>query len=197
MIGDARMRLRVPPATAILCGTILFALPSRTLAQTPAPRSTEVFGGYSFLRDPGNAILDASAGDDNFTLGWTAGLARPVWRAVAAVGEVSGHYKTRTTFDADVTLSFHAFLAGPRVAARIGPLTEFAQVLAGAVHGRGSAFGTTVSVTDLAAQPGGGVDYPLGARLAARLELDYRWIRGSDGRPSANQFRAVAALVYR
>jgi hypothetical protein len=183
---------------AMLCGAIVLALPSCALAQTPAPRSIEVFGGYSFLRDPGNSILEASSGDDSYTLGWTAGLARPVWRAVAAVGEVGGHYKTRTTFDTDVTLSFHAVLAGPRVAARIGPLTEFAQVLAGAVHGRGSAFGTTVSVTGLAAQPGGGVDYPLGARLAARLQLDYRWIRGSsDGRPAASQFRAVAALVYR
>jgi hypothetical protein len=165
---------------------------------TRSPRSTEVFGGYSYLHDPGSSVLTATVGDDSFPLGWSAGVAQPVWRAVAAVGEVSGQYKTHTTLDGDVKLSFHALMAGPRAAATIGRVGEFAQVLAGAVHAQGSGFGTTVSVTAFAVQPGGGVDYALGSRFAARLELDYRWIQGSqEGRGADSQFRLVVALVYR
>jgi hypothetical protein len=171
---------------------LLFAAAVGASAQTPA---SEWSVGYSYLRDPGSSILAATADDDSFPVGWTAGAARRVWRAVSIAGEATGHYKTRTTLDADVRLSYHAFLGGPRASTSIGRVTEFVQALAGVVHGRGSAFGTTVTVTDLALQPGGGVDYALGRRLAARLQLDYRWIRGSNGRNAVSQFRAVAGLV--
>jgi hypothetical protein len=171
-------------------------VPSRVDAQSQARGSTEIFGGYSYLRDPGNSVIAATTSDDGFGLGWAGGIAQPVWRAIAAVGEVSGHYKTRTTLDNDVTLTFYAFMAGPRASAAIGRVSEFAQALVGAVHGTGSAFGTTVSTTAFAIQPGGGIDYPIGSRFAARLELDYRWIKGTDGGAADDQFRLVAAFVF-
>jgi hypothetical protein len=179
-------------STAVFVCALVLASTGQAAAQI---NGSEFSVGYSYLRDPGSSILAATADDDSFPLGWTAGAARRIWRAVSLAGEVAGHYKRRTTFDEDVSLSYHAFLGGPRAAMTVGRVTEFVQVLAGAVHGRGSAFGTTVTVTDLALQPGGGIDYALNRRFAARLQLDYRWIRGSDGRNAASQFRAVAGLV--
>jgi len=180
--------------SSLVCALVA-AAPSIASAQAIPRPSIELYGGYSYLRDPGNSVLAATAGDDSFRIGWAAGAARPVWRAIAAVGEASGHYKTRTTFDDDVRLSFHAFLGGPRASMTVGPVIEFVQILAGAVHSRGSAFGVTAATTDLSLQPGGGVDYPLRSRVAARLQLDYRWIKGDGDRHAASQFRAVAAIV--
>jgi hypothetical protein len=177
---------------ALVCAVVL----TSSVAATAQSSTSEWSVGYSYLRDPGSSILAATADDDSFTLGWAAGGARHVWRAIWLAGEVAGHYKRRTTLDEDVSLSYHAFLAGPRAAVTVGGVTEFVQVLAGAVHGRASAFGTTVTVTDLGLQPGGGIDYALNRRLAARLQLDYRWIRGSDGRNAVNQFKAVAGFVF-
>lgn len=184
------------PVHVVLCTLAMVAAPGAASAQ--ARDRTEWFAGYSYLLDPGNAVLAVTAGDNAFPLGWIAGGARPIASWMAAAGEISGHYKHKTTFDDDVSLSFHAFMAGPRVHARLGPITEFAQLLAGAAHARGSAFGVTVSSTALSLQPGGGIDYQLRPRLAARLELDYRWIRGAgEGRAHASQFRAAAILVVR
>ena len=166
-----------------MCLLSAFAIPGAAHAQTLSTSSTEFFVGYSYLRDPGDSVLTATEGDDSFPLGWAAGVARSIRPAIAIVGDVSGQYKTRTTFDNDVKLSFHAFMAGAR---------------AGAVHARGSGFGVTTSLTTLGVQPGGGIDYPLGSRFAARFELDYRWIKGSaEGRDAANQLRAIVAVVYR
>jgi opacity protein-like surface antigen len=150
------------------------------------------------LRDPSNSVLQATASDNGLGLGWIAGAALPIMSSLAIVGEASGHYKDRTTLEADVELSFHAAMAGARLSARLGPLTEFAQVLAGVLHGHGSAFGSTASTTGFALQPGGGIDYRLGSRMAARLQLDYRTMNGTaSGRLRAHQFRASAVLVYR
>jgi hypothetical protein len=177
-----------------VCALALLGAPAAALAQPRA--TTEFFGGYSFLLDSGNGVLAVTVGDDRFPLGWAAGVAQPLSRWLAVVAEAGGQYKTRTTFVDDVRLSYHSLLAGPRARAQIGPLTEFAQVLVGAAHGRAEAFGLTVTGTALSVQPGGGIDYALGSRLAARVELDYRWIRKSaQGRGHASQFRAMAALV--
>jgi hypothetical protein len=187
------MKRRSPAVPALVCALTVLAGARTASAQT------EVYGGYSYLQDPGNSVLAITARDNRFPLGWAAGAARPAGRPwLAGVGEVSGHYKRRTSLDDPVRVSFHAFMAGPRARVRLGKLTEFAQVLAGVTHGRASAFGMDVGVTAVSVQPGGGIEYPLGSRLAARFELDYRWIRNSaDGREHASQFRAVAALVYR
>src|SRR5262245_37485153 len=183
-------------AAMFVCATIALTLAPDASAQTKT--STEIFGGYSYLQDPGNAVLAVTARDNQFRAGWVAGAAQPMWRWLTIAGEASGHYKRRTSLDDTVRVSYHAFLAGPRASVRLGRLSEFAQVLAGVAHGHASAFGIDVGVTALSVQPGGGIDYAIAARLAARLELDYRWIRnGADGREHASQFRAVAALVYR
>jgi hypothetical protein len=192
MIAAGRMANRL---MIVLLATLAFA--ETTLAQTTARGPIELFGGYSYLRDPGNALFAATASDDAFPAGWFAGLAHRVWRRVDLVGEVGGQYKHGVTLDEDVTMTFHAVLAGPRVSIRLGPASGFSQALVGIVHGSASGFGASVSVTDLSIQPGGGIDVPLAGRFAARFEMDYRWIRGADSREAANQFRIAAGLVYR
>ena len=185
-------------ARIVVWALLALAAAQRVSAQSSPRSPLEIYGGYSFLQDPGNSVLAVTAGADQFRAGWIAGVARPLssWLAVAA--EASGHYKERQSLDDTVRLSFHAVMAGPRASARIGHLTEFAQVLAGAAHAHASAFGIDVADTALSLQPGGGVDVPLASRWAARVEVDYRWIRSSrEGRESANQLRASAALVFR
>src|SRR5690349_5841316 len=128
------------------CALALSA-PRRAAAQPPAPLPLEAYAGYSYLRDPENSILAVTADDDSFRVGWMAGIARQLSAHFAVVGEASGHYKTRTTFDEDVRLSFHAFLGGARASMAFGRFEEFAQALGGAVHASGSAFGLTASKT--------------------------------------------------
>jgi hypothetical protein len=188
--------LSIRPFWALSIAALVLLAPRAASAQA-ADRSIELFGGYSYLRDPGSSVIAITSNDDEFRVGWSAGAALPVWRALAAVADVSGHYKTRTTLEQDVRLSFHAFMAGPRASIKVGRFEEFAQALAGVVRARGSAFGETVTLTALSLQPGGGVDYPIASRLRARVQLDYRWIHGADNRQPAHQFRATAALVVR
>jgi hypothetical protein len=189
------MRFRFSTAAAL---ALLIACAPAAPAGAQDAAAPEFFAGYSYLRDPGSSVLTATTRDDSLRLGWMAGAARPLWRWVSAVVDASGHYKRGTTLDDDIRLSFHAIAAGPRGSVRIGRLGEFAQVLVGAAHARGSAFGAEVATTALTLQPGGGVDYALRPHLAARLQIDYRWIRGSDdGRDASRQLRAAAALVFR
>src|SRR5690242_12173577 len=152
-----------------LCASIV--APDLARAQ-PAP---EVYAGYSYLNDPSNSVLQVTDSDSGLPAGWLIGVAWPMrivpdW--LSLVGEAGGNYKTRTTLDADVSLSFHAYMGGARAAARVGRLTEFGQVLVGVAHGSGSAFGATASSSGFAVQPGGGLDYPLRRHLLGRIELD-------------------------
>lgn len=185
--------LRATLIPAAVCVLTLCAASAST-----AQQSFEVFAGYSYLRDPSHSVLTTTSGDDNFPIGWAAGVSHPIWRAVSIVAEASGHYARRTTFDDEVRRSVHAFAAGPRASAAIGPFTEFVEALVGAAVGRAEAFGATATTTGLLLQGGGGIDYPVARRLAARVELDYRRITGSsEGRAPANQLRALAAIVVR
>src|SRR5262245_47788683 len=104
MIVGAHMPNLFRCCSLLVCALAVCALPRRAAAQSSQPASTEIYGGYSYLRDPGHSILAATSGDDSFPFGWAAGVAHPLWRNVAAVGEVSGHYKTKTTLDEDVSL---------------------------------------------------------------------------------------------
>lgn len=181
---------------AVVCALIALALNALTSPAFAQARAFEWFGGYSYLRDPSHSVLTATARDDAMPLGWAAGAAWPVWRAVSIAADASGHYKHQTTFVDDITLTYHTVAAGPRASARIGPFVEFAEILTGVGIAHGSAFGVSVNTTALLIQGGGGLDYPAGSRVALRGQLDYRRLTGSsDGRLPANQFRVVAAIV--
>ena len=125
MIGPAPMQPRIAALTALVCVLVL-AIAAPSASQEP-PHSFEWFVGYSYLHSPGGSVLAATASDDNFPLGWTAGAARRVWRSMSIVGEVTGHYKSRTTLVEDVTLSYHGLAAFDRTTkvTLTGTVTDF------------------------------------------------------------------------
>jgi hypothetical protein len=155
-----------------------------------AQPSPEIFGGYTFVHDAKNDI--------SLPAGWLAGGALPIAPWLSAVADVSGSYRTEEAFGIDVRTRTLAALAGGRASARLGRVTEFAQLLAGLVRGSGSAFGFTDTTNALAVQPGVGIDYPLADRLAARGQLDVRFIRNQpNGNEAGYEYRFSAAVVYR
>jgi hypothetical protein len=167
---------------------LIALLPRPAAAQSGRP--LEISAGYSFVRDPKNDISLPS--------GWMVGAALPVSGWLSAVADVSGNRKTVSAFGSDLDFGVHAAMAGVRASARVGKLTEFAQVLAGVVRGSGTAFGFTSTSHALGLQPGFGVDCPLAPRLAARGELDVRFIHNQpDGNNAGYEYRFVGALVYR
>jgi hypothetical protein len=186
--------VRMPLPRAILPALIVVW----SLAAARPARAQEIVAGYSYLTDASSPLIRAISEHNMLPAGWMAGAAWPIRSWLAGVAEISSHHTTLHTLDADVTLSFRAYMAGARVSAPIGPLVEFGQLLAGVVAGRGSAFGATIADRAFALQPGAGIDIPIRGRLLARAEIDSRLINGSaEGRQRTRQFRAVAAVVYR
>jgi len=165
---------------------LLSLLPRSASAQPPV----EVSGGYSLARDPRDEVTLPS--------GWVAGAAVGITPWLAAVADLSGQYTTIALLGFDARLSVHTVMGGVRASARIGPLTEFGQVLVGVVRVSGSAFGSTNVNHSLGIQPGVGIDYPLTPRFAARAELDVRLIRDQPNTTNSGyQYRFAAGLVYR
>jgi hypothetical protein len=159
-------------------------------ARAAAQARPEIFAGYAFVHDAKNAV--------SLPAGWMAGGAWPLADWLSAVGDVSGGYSTEHQFGAELQLRAYGIFGGARASSRLGRVTEFAELLAGVVRGSGAAFGFTETTSAFALQPGVGVDYPLSARLAARGELDVRFIRnGPDGNEAGYEYRVAAAIVYR
>ena len=175
------MRRTWPTALLLLC-----CLSQPAAAQT----GVEVSAGYALAHDPRDAVT--------LPAGWVVGAALPITAAIAGVADVSGQYKTITLFTSDGHLSVHTVMGGVRAAARIGRLTEFAQVMIGVAHTSASAFGSTSTATVLAVQPGAGVDFPIARSWAARAGIDVRLLRSQpDATNGGYQIRFIAALVYR
>jgi hypothetical protein len=163
-------------------------LPSPAAAQASHP--VEIFGGYAFAHDPTNYI--------SLPAGWLAGAAIGVNGWLAAVVDVSSGHTTIEAFGSGVRLSADAVMIGGRASARLGRLTEFGQLLAGVVRGSGTAFGFTDTTNAFTLQPGVGLDYPLSDRVAARGQLDVRFIQNQpNGNEAGYEYRFSAALVYR
>lgn len=183
-----------PPAKAahpllILLGLVaLLCVPRHAFAQSPA--TLAVSAGYAVVRDP--------TSDLNFPIGWTVGAAGAINTWLSAVAELGDHHKTTATAAGDLRFGVRTFMAGGKASTRIGKAIEFGQLLVGAVQGTGTGFGVRSSSTRLAAQVGGGVDYPLTTRLAVRGEIDFRVIKGAgSGSGHGRQFRGLTAIVYR
>ena len=137
---------------------------------------------------------------DEVTLpsGWMAGAALRLTPTFSAVADVSGQYKTVALFNTNARLRMLTAMAGVRASARVGPLTEFGQLMVGVVRASGSAFGSTTSGRSLSVQPGVGVDYPIAKAWVARAELDLRLFAAQPDTFNAGyQYRFVAGLVYR
>ena len=173
--------IRTLPMLLLVC-----LLPRPAMAQPPI----ELSGGFALARDP----------RDDITLptGWMGGVAVDLTHALSAVADVSGQYKTVALAGSDAQLSVHTVMGGVRASARLGRITEFAQVLVGDVRTAGSAFGATTVSHSLGIQPGVGVDYSLVSRFSARAQLDLRLIRSQpDAANRGYEYRFTAGVVYR
>jgi hypothetical protein len=165
---------------------LLSLFPRPAAAQKPF----EISGGYAPVHDPRDEVT--------LPAGWMAGAALDLTPAFSVVADFSGQYKTIPLFTGDARISVFSAMGGMRASARVGPLTEFGQVLAGVVRTSGSAFGSTTTGRSFSVQPGAGIEYPQTGRWGTRAELDVRLITAqTDGQNNGWQYRFVAALVYR
>ncbi len=146
-------------------------------------------GGYTFLNNT-NAAQTYS--------GWAVSAGAVLDGTVGLVGEVASSYTTMNSLGIDVALTELSFLGGPKVVAhRVGAVTPFVQVLAGGVRLTGSAptiLGTiSLSDTNVAVQPGGGVDVRVSPRVGLRLQGDYRMLFVTGG--TSPRVRLLVGLV--
>lgn len=160
---------------------VSLALPLPAFAQD-APRA-ELSGGYAYARiDKLN--LHGGYGALDVSLGRSLGL------------EVQGAFQSGGADGADVDRT--TLLAGPRFAWRRGGVTPFLHALGGVVRDSSGidVFDVSIRVkeTNAAGVLGGGVDVPLGARWAVRVQADYL-LQGGEGDSEAT--RAAVGLVYR
>jgi hypothetical protein len=150
---------------------------------TPA---VDVAGGYSFGRD--HDI------EENFH-GWLAAVTGNFNPWFGITGEVGGNSKKYQVLGSDATLSLYSFMVGPRITARgSSAATPFFQFLVGAVRGSGSFLGSSESSTELALQPGGGVDVWFTSNAGLRVGGDYRRVLATDA--GFNEFRFHVGLVF-
>jgi len=175
----------------------LMAMLLVVLACAPAmaqdtPR-VEVGVGYAYMRD--------KELDESFPLGWYADIAGNLNHWLGLVGEVGGSYKTVDFLGDDLKLSVHTFLGGLRLARRGDGSTAYVQLLAGGAQSKADILGQSDKQTDLALQPGVGLDLRMSDGMALRIGGDFRRIYGDkdiDGnRTHTDEWRATAGLVFR
>jgi hypothetical protein len=154
----------------VICGFVLLLCGASKGFAQEAPR-VEIFTGYSYAR-----LAEAVNSH-----GWNLSIAGNVnsWLGIAA--DVSGHYRSG--------LSLYSYTVGPRLALR-NTVTAFTHFLFGGARlgngGSDSAFGMVL---------GGGVDIPIGERLAFRaLQTDYLFTR--FGGQTQNNARLSVGVVF-
>ena len=156
----------------------------------------DVFGGYSFLRySPGGG-----AASINFN-GGIGSVAFNLTPHIAGVGEFSGNHTSSIQGAPGVSVNALTYLFGPKVYARSGRITPFAEALLGGAHASCSGCGGGPSTNTFAMALGGGVDWNASPRFGVRLgQLDYVLTRfsaasGFSGSSSQNSFRYSAGVV--
>jgi opacity protein-like surface antigen len=196
---------------SVMLATIVL-LPFILVAQD-APK-TEIFGGYSYLRNNGNSFN-----------GWEGQATVNFNRYVGVTADVSGHYRNAIAFAPVTLVSFTAhqhlynFLFGPTITARFGKHAAFGHALFGAAHSSlntgvnlpiiGGIATNVTSGTAFAMALGGGVDIGLTRRFAIRAaQLDYVYTHfnaldalagglSSSTSGHQNSFRYSGGVVFR
>jgi len=160
--------------------------PGKPASSGPAAPASgpDIFGGYSYTH----------AGDASLN-GWELSGSFSFRGRLRLAADLSGHYGSF----AGANLGQLSLLAGPRMAWRFSKVSPFAQILVGAVRGSTSLDipGATVSEshTHLGTTLGGGIDYRLSRRWAARAQAELLFLR-ADGAWDTDPRLALGA-VYR
>ena len=154
--------------------------PKRAKAEVTA----DVYGGYSHVH-AGEASLD----------GWTLSGSYPLRSRLSVVGDLAGHYGSYAGASlSELALQVGVRHAWPSPSPRHG-LSPFAEVLLGAVHTGTSSAGVSDSDTDLGLSLGGGADFGLSERWAARGLFHLRFVHGEGA--SDTDYRFSVGIVYR
>lgn len=177
----------------LLIAALTLALP--ILAQAQDSPSTEIFGGYSYLRgDDDNGGIDLH--------GWNVSFNQNVVKWFGIKGDFSGHYG-----DFDIVpglgsdFSAHLFLVGPQFTVRKSDRVQpFVHALFGVARTDVTFFDPTSRIVQrdsaFAMALGGGLDVRLIDRLAVRLfQTDYVLTRFDDD--NQHNFRVSTGLVLR
>jgi hypothetical protein len=180
---------------------ILFLSPIIASAQE-AP-DVEVFGGYSYFRQPDYGIFD-----DSNLHGWEVSGTKYFTRYFGIEADVSGHYGNLEERELDfippidpifipeVNASTFNYMIGPHVAADAGRARPFAHALIGGTTERFSidTFGSN-SDTSLSAAFGGGVDFRVSKSISIRaIQADY--ILTTFGPNNQNNLRLSTGVVF-
>lgn len=167
-------------ATATVAGAAPRRVPrAKPAASRPGP---DLFGGYSYAH-AGQARLN----------GWALAGTYPLRGDLRLVADLAGHFGSFAGAD----LSQLSLMAGARWTWRKHSVSPFAEGLLGVVRSNTTVPSASLSesATDGALAIGGGVDYRLAARWAARGLVQLRFVRG-HGTWDADP-RISLGVVYR
>lgn len=132
----------------------------------------EVFGGYSYLNPDFTKSVSAGVS------GWNIAAAVKVFRYVGVVADFSGFSPSGPnpcpSCGGGPFASYHTYMGGPQISARIGRIKPFARLLLGALRGNlthsDEQFGGDFS--SFLVGFGGGLDIGLNRWIAVRGQVD-------------------------
>jgi hypothetical protein len=179
-------------ALKYVCTIAGFLVITGVAAPRPAAAQGADFAfGYSYLRD--NELADTAV-SGNLPKGLFASLGVGVGPWLALVGEVSSNRRTFDDLGTEVELKLDFYGAGVRFNGRSGRAKPYAQVLVGAARGRVSGAGFSDSGSELAWQPGAGVDAYFSRSVGLRFGVNGRFIQAEDN--TAKELQVVVGLVF-
>jgi len=169
-------------AFATFTGLLLFA-------STSSAQSFDVAGGYAWLHETDLTVPN----------GWFGAAGVNLNDSFAIFGQLSQHTKTINIAGVDVDTTLRIFGGGPRLTGnqRAG-VTYFAQVLLGGATAKASVSNVSsasVSNTNFAIQPAGGVDIKVGGTIGARFQIGETFIRAEG--ETQKEFTFFIGIVVR
>lgn len=186
MVSDVKKALFVISSVLLLS--------SLAPAQAPAPIMDEP--EYAEV----SAAFSHASGPDIGMWGWHIGGALRPNHWLGLVADFSGHYGSDELLLLDIDNNLHNFLFGPRLYFRLEEqerLRPFGHILFGAsrLHTESESAGVDFTETAFSWALGGGIDYALTERVAARGQIEL--LRTSFGDGGQNNRRISIGLVYR
>lgn len=166
---------------ATLTGLLLFA-------STGSAQTFDVAGGYAWLHETDLTVPNGWFGAAGVNLNDSFGI----------FGQLSQHSKEINVAGVNVDTTLRIFGGGPRLSGnqRSG-VTYFAQVLLGGAQTKASVSGvsTSVSDTNFAIQPAGGVDIKAGGTLGVRFQIGETFIKAEG--ETQKEFTFFIGIVVR
>jgi opacity protein-like surface antigen len=175
----------------LLVAVLLLGFSVMAIAQdTPA---VEVFGGYTYMHpDTKDKSIDFNMN------GWNASVAFTGNKYLAFVADFGGAYGSDGGSEDKTSVRFHTIMFGPKVSARVGKVTPFAQALFGYARLTGKTFQEVqvLRENDFAYTIGGGIDINLNDKIAIRPgQIEYLGVKSQSD--ILNNLRYSAGIVFK